>query len=87
MQVWAERMRRLNVQFSQIEECIRTSMFAVDALPRNPPLQRGEVLLLQLVKSDAADRGWLDRRIQFALVFDRSTPSLARTFFVCIRIE
>jgi hypothetical protein len=67
-------MRRLNVQFSQIEECIRTSMFAVGALPRNPPLERGEELLLQLVTADAAPRGLSDRRIQFALVFERSTP-------------
>jgi hypothetical protein len=63
-------MRRLNVQFSQIEECIRTALFAVDSLPRNPPLARGEVLLLQLVKSDAERLGKLDRRIEFALVFD-----------------
>lgn len=65
-------MRRLNVQFSQIEECIRTSMFAVDTLPANPPLERGEVLLLQLVKADAQRLGLLDRRIQFALIFDRA---------------
>ena len=64
-------MRRLNVRFSQIEECIRTSLFAVDNLPVNPPLQRGELLLLQLVKEDAARIGKLDRRIEFALVFER----------------
>ena len=67
-------MRRLNVQFTQIEECIRTSMFAVDMLPVSPPLQRGEELLLQLVKVDAAARGELDRRVQFALLFDRAVP-------------
>jgi hypothetical protein len=65
-------MRRLNVQFTQIEECIRTSLFAVDALPRNPPLERGEELLLQLVKSDAGRLGKLDSRIEFALVFDHA---------------
>jgi hypothetical protein len=63
-------MRRLNVQFSQIEECIRTSLFAVDTLPRNPPLKTGEPLLLQLTKADAARLGKLDRRIEFALLFE-----------------
>jgi hypothetical protein len=75
-------MRRLNVRFSQIEECIRTSMFAVDGLPASPPLERGEVLLLQLVKADAEDRGMLKSRIQFALIFDRAqrdvTGSISR---------
>lgn len=64
-------MRRLNVRFSQIEECIRTSLFALDNLPRNPPLEKGEVLLLQLVKEDAVAMGKLDQRIEFALIFDR----------------
>lgn len=64
-------MRRLNVQFSQIEECIRTSLFAVDGLPRNPPLEPGEELLLQLVKQDAESLGKLDSRIEFALLFER----------------
>ncbi len=67
-------MRRLNVQFSQIEECIRTSLFAVDVLPANPPLERGEELLLQLVKSDAARLGRLERRIEFALIYDHHRP-------------
>lgn len=63
-------MRRLNVRFSQIEECIRTSLFAVDSLPRNPELRRGEPLLLQLVKADAERLGKLDARVEFALIFD-----------------
>lgn len=63
-------MRRLNVQFSQIEECIRTSLFAVDSLPANPPLQPGEELLLQLTKADAENLGKLDRRVEFALIYD-----------------
>jgi len=63
-------MRRLNVQFSQIEECIRTSLFAVDMLPVNPPLQPGEELLLQLTKADAESLGKRDGRIEFALIFD-----------------
>lgn len=67
-------MRRLNVQFSQIEECIRTSMFAVDMLPANPPLEPGEPLLLQLTKADAAQHGELERRIQFTLIFDHAVP-------------
>lgn len=64
-------MRRLNVQFSQIEECIEKALFAVDTLPRNPPLEPGELLLLQLVKGNARDLGSLDARIEFALIFDR----------------
>lgn len=63
-------MRRLNVQFTQIEECIKKSLFAVDNLPRNPPLKPGELLLLQLVKGDAIRLGKLGSRIEFALVFD-----------------
>jgi hypothetical protein len=63
-------MRRLNVQYSQIEECIRKSLFAVDNLPRNPPLKQGELLLLQLVKEDAKRRGKVGSRIEFALVYD-----------------
>jgi hypothetical protein len=62
-------LHRLNVQFTQIEECIRLSLFAVDMLPKNPPLQVGEELLLQLVKEDAARLGKLDSRVEFALVF------------------
>jgi hypothetical protein len=67
-------MRRMNVRFAQIEECIRTSLFAIDALPRNPPLKRGEELLLQLTKDDAEERGKLKSRIEFALIFDHSKP-------------
>lgn len=63
-------MRRLNVQFSQIEECIRKSLFALPTLPRNPPLQCGEPLLLQLVLQDARPMGKEDSRIEFALIFD-----------------
>lgn len=63
-------MRRLNVQFSQIEECVSTALFALDALPRNPPLQKGELLLLQLTKDDAGRLGKLNQRVEFALVFD-----------------
>src|SRR5207302_6115184 len=69
-------MRRLNVQFTQIEECIRTALFAVDALPKNPPLQVGEELLLQLVKTDAAHLGKLDARVEFALIFDHAEEDL-----------
>lgn len=63
-------MRRLNVQFSQIEECIRKSLFALPSLPRNPPLQRGEPLLLQLVLQDARPMGKENSRVEFALIFD-----------------
>lgn len=63
-------MWRLNVQYSQIEECIRKSLFAVSMLPRNPPLRKGDVLLLQLVQSDAQRLGKEHSRVEFALIFD-----------------
>lgn len=63
-------MRRLNVREAQIDECIRESMFALSERPRNPELQVGEPLLLQLVMSDARRLGKTDRRINFALIFD-----------------
>jgi hypothetical protein len=69
-------VRRLNVQFSQIEECIEKALFAVDALPRTPPLQPGELLLLQLVKSDSDRLGKAESRIEFALLFDHEMPDL-----------
>jgi hypothetical protein len=43
----------------------------VDVQPQNPPLQPGEELLLQLVKSDAERVGKLDARVEFVLVFER----------------
>ncbi len=63
-------MRRLNVKMAQIEECIRTSLFAVDSLPRKHPLKRDEVLLLQLVLDDARRLGKADSRVDFALKFE-----------------
>lgn len=60
-------MQRLNVRSTQIRECIEKSMFAVDRLPR---FTSGEILLLQLVKSEARDLGRLRSRIEFALVYD-----------------
>ncbi len=60
-------MQRLNVKQSQIRECIEKSLFAVDRLP---PIQKGEILLLQLVKSEALELGKLHSRIEFALVYD-----------------
>jgi len=63
-------VRRLNVRQAQIDECIQKSMFAIPFRPQNPELQQGELLLLQLVKADAAQLGKLHSRIDFALVFD-----------------
>ena len=63
-------MRRLNVREAQIDECIAKSMFAISARPRSPELQPGELLLLQLVKTDADRMGKKDSRVDFALVFD-----------------
>lgn len=64
-------MRRLNVREAQIDECIRMSMFALSQRPRNPELQQGELLLLQLVKTDALTQRRTEERINFALIFDR----------------
>jgi hypothetical protein len=63
-------LQRLNVRQTQIRECIEKSLFAVDRLPLNPPLRKGELLLLQLVKQEAISLGRLHSRIEFALVFD-----------------
>ncbi|HET8669078.1 MAG TPA: hypothetical protein VFM05_00180 [Candidatus Saccharimonadales bacterium] len=63
-------MRRLNVKQSQIDECIQSSLFAFGVKPQNLELQPGELLLLQLVKREAARLGKLKSRIDFALVFD-----------------
>jgi len=63
-------MRRLNVRQAQVDECIRKSMFAISIRPRNPELEQGELLLLQLVKQDAIRLGKLHSRVDFALVFD-----------------
>jgi len=60
-------VQRLNVKQSQIRECIEKSLFAVDRLPH---LQKGEVLLLQLVKQEAIPTGKLHSRIEFALLYD-----------------
>lgn len=67
-------MRRLNVRPAQIDECIQKSMFAFSFKPQNPELQPGELLLLQLVKTEAARLGKLHSRIDFALVFDHIAP-------------
>jgi hypothetical protein len=67
-------MRRLNVRFSQLDECIQMCLFAIDSLPKQHRLERGEVLLLQLVLEDARRMGRLDRRIEFALIFERAVP-------------
>ncbi len=60
-------MQRLNVRQSQIRECIEKSLFAVDLKPHFLP---GEILLLQLVKSEALALGKLHSRIEFALTYD-----------------
>ena len=60
-------MQRLNVEQTQIRECIEQSLFAIN---QTPHLQKGEILLLQLVKRDASKLGKLNARIEFALVYD-----------------
>ena len=46
-------------------------MFAVSTRPKNPEVQTGELLLLQLNKQDASRLGLEDRRVNFALVFEK----------------
>ncbi len=65
MNIW-----RLNVKSTQIEECIREEKFALPSRPRNPEIQKDDLLLLQLVATDAKRLGKTDSRIEFALVFD-----------------
>ncbi len=67
-------MRRLNVREAQIDACIRNGMFALYQRPRNPELFQGELLLLQLTVVDASRQRARDKRINFALVFDRIEP-------------
>jgi len=57
-------MRRLNVQATQLEECVKRSMHA---LPNKPAFEPGELLLLQLTKTDAAAAGKLHARIEHVL--------------------
>ena len=64
-------MRRLNVQATQLEECVERSMHA---LPNKPTFEPGELLLLQLTKTDAAAAGKLRARIEHVLEFDHLEP-------------
>jgi hypothetical protein len=64
-------MRRLNVREAQIDECIQSSMFALSERPQNPEIHAGELLLLQLVKTDAVRLRRENARINFALIFER----------------
>jgi hypothetical protein len=61
-------MFRLNVAAQQLEECVKQGMFA---LPNRPQINVGEILLLQLKKSDWQLQGAKSGRIQHALVFQR----------------
>jgi len=61
-------MYRLNVAAEQIEECVNKGMFA---LSYKPQIEVGEILLLQLKKSDWRLQGAKGGRIQHALVFQR----------------
>ncbi len=65
MNIW-----RLNVKATQIGECINSQKFAIDARPRNPEMQRGDILLLQMVSADANRLDKRNERIEFALIFD-----------------
>jgi len=54
-------------------------MFALRTRPQNPDLEKGELLLLQLVKTDAIRLGKVHARIEFALVFDHLEPDYGGT--------
>jgi hypothetical protein len=62
-------MFRLNVGAKQLDECVERGMFALHARPR---IQPGELLLLQLNKSDWQAQGAEGGRIRHALVFQRA---------------
>ena len=64
-------MVRLNVAASQLDVCVNKGMFA---LRGRPGIQPGEVLLLQLNKSDWQAEGGKDGRIRHALVFKYAGP-------------
>jgi hypothetical protein len=63
-------MRRLNVRRAQIEEYKQKRLFAINFKPQKPPLEKGELLLLQLVKTEALKSNKQRGRIEFALKFD-----------------
>ncbi len=66
-------MYRLNVASEQIEECIKKGMFALSARPK---ISAGEILLLQLRKSDWRQQGKNGGRVQYALVFQHTERDL-----------
>lgn len=68
MNVW-----RLNVRETQIGECIRSKKFALAGRPRNPAIQKDDILLLQLVDRDAHKLRKENARVEFALIFDHYT--------------
>jgi hypothetical protein len=55
---------------AQLEACTKKKMFALSTKPQNPELHKGELLLLQLVKTEAIKSGKTHSRIEFALVLD-----------------
>jgi len=62
-------MYRLNVAADQLDECVQQGMFA---LSFKPNISVGEILLLQLKKTDLKpQQGVVSGRIQHALVFQR----------------
>lgn len=61
-------MYRLNVRENQLDECVKSGMFA---LPYRSQIEVGEILLLQLRKTDWIAQGAVGERINWALVFQR----------------
>jgi len=65
---------RLNVQQSQLKECVEKGLFA---LARSSRMERGDILLLQLSKTDARAQGIEGARISHALVFDHAKSDMS----------
>jgi len=63
-------MRRLNVQAAHLNMCIEKSVYALPGA-KKPHMEDSELLLLQLNKVDAIQRGIQHCRTNFALVYDR----------------
>ena len=61
---------RLNVKETQLASCIHHKKFAIAGKPRNPEINKGDYLLLQLVSADAHKLGKSNARIEYALIFD-----------------
>jgi hypothetical protein len=63
-------MRRLNVRAAQLDACVELARFALAAIPKNPKIKKGEILLLSLVAEDALPLGKLKCRVEWCLIYE-----------------